>query len=103
MYLEDQLVMANDSWVTIERLKQVVGCKQDCNFKRLLSVDSWFNDDVEAFIMDILPALKPDVASQCIKQFPDLAKANANLKPADLVTSIRKYLFIISVLISLVE
>ena len=93
MYLEDQLVMANDSWVTIERLKQVVGCKQDCNFKRLLSVDSWFNDDVEAFIMDIVSVLQPNVAAQCMKSFPTIAAANANLSPSDLVNNIRINIF----------
>ena len=93
MYLEDQLVMANDSWVTIERLKQVVGCKQDCNFKRLLSVDSWFNDDVEAFIMDIVSVLQPNVAAQCMKAFPTIATANANLSPTQLVNNIRINIF----------
>ena len=93
MYLEDQLVMANDSWVTIERLKQVVGCKQDCNFKRLLSVDSWFNDDVEAFIMDIVPVLQPNVAAQCMKAFPTIAAAIAILTPTQLVNNIRINIF----------
>jgi len=105
-YLEDQIV-ANDnsSFVTIDKLLPVLGCKQDCNFNRLLSKQSNFTGfcvptssgapncgtNLNAFANNVIPVLPPNAASQCKTIFTSLAAAlpSASSNPAGLATQLQ--------------
>ncbi len=65
-FLEDQLVLnSNIQLVTFQRLSQILPCKSDCNFDRLLSVSSSFNTNqsqLAIFALNTLKLLNPEIS-----------------------------------------
>lgn len=47
------------------RLNKIIQCKPDCNFQRLLSVPSCFQNNITSFALNIIQALPPNAAGQC--------------------------------------
>jgi len=105
-YLEDQLASnANSSFVTLDKLQPVLGCKQDCNFNRLLSKQSNFTnfcvptspgaancaDNLNTFANNVIPVLSPAAASQCKAIFTNLAATlpSADSNPAGLAAKLQ--------------
>ena len=95
-YLEDQLVRFNDNntWVTLSRIQQVAVCKEDCNFQRLLSVNSLFKNNITTFALSMVSVLRPEVASQCKAQFPTLASSMGSVTASQLKDNIHQITFL---------
>ena len=88
-YLEDLIVLRNDNntWVTFNRLKQVLLCKRDCNFVRLLSINNTlFTKNITDFAQKMASYLTPDVGKMCRKAFPSLEVKN--ISASDLVNNL---------------
>lgn len=94
-YLEEQLVKYkdNNSWVTYDRLNKILLCKSDCNFNRMLSVQSNFTNyalnDTTSFLKNIVIYLPTLASSGCRTAFP-AAKSSKLLSASDLVENLGK-------------
>lgn len=62
-FLTDELVEKNKTEVvTYQRLNKIMPCKQDCNFDRLLSVNSSFTANMTAFARNAISLLSSNVS-----------------------------------------
>ena len=83
-FLEDQLVLnSNIQLVTFQRLSQILPCKNDCNFDRLLSVSSSFNTNQSQLAIFALNTLKlaKELGNKGLTVSRDMAKNIGNRIP----------------------
>lgn len=62
-FLTDELIKKNNTnVVTYQRLNKIIPCKKDCNFDRLLSVNSSFTANMTAFAKNAISLLSFNVS-----------------------------------------
>lgn len=79
------------------RLNKVLICRENCDFTRLLSVQSNFTDSNKTatsyFIDNLLDKLPSQSALLCNDAFPSLKTKFSNATASDVIGNISKFLF----------
>jgi len=67
----------------------LLGCKEDCDFQRILSVPSNFTaSNSVPFALTVVSYLQPDVAAECSEYFSSLSDSLQNATADDLLNDI---------------
>ena len=67
----------------------MLGCKDDCDFERMLSVESNFTSGNSVqFALNVADYLQSDVAAECSEYFPSLSSSLQNVSAAQLLDNI---------------